>query len=284
MAAGVLELLYGQQPALLPNEWQLVERSLAAAATFVLTNLVLWTTVDRAVRGRSFATGVRIIWRNDGQWWVSYAATPLFVLILLVAPWLMLLAGVLMVAVWQTHVVTGRRTQQAKTDALTGLSNRLGLFEDLDVLLANHGVVLLFADLDDFKAVNDSLGHTGGDQVLTEIGRRIAGWVKANPQLRPRSDTAAARIGGDEFVVLLAEDSQDDEVSAAAADLTSVLAQPISVGQQVVQVSWSLGWTRSAAGVDALELLRAADNRLYRHKRARPGRRDTPPPAAPPGR
>ncbi|NNG35817.1 diguanylate cyclase domain-containing protein [Nakamurella aerolata] len=279
-----VHLVFGPEPVLTPDEWQIISRSLVAVPVFVVPNLVLWTTVDRAVRGRSFRAGAVIIARHDGRWWVSYAATPLFVLILVVAPWLMVLAGILMAAIWQTLVVIGRRTEQARTDALTGLANRFGLFEDLDALLSRRGAVLLFADLDDFKTINDSFGHTGGDAVLAEVGRRIAGWVKSNRHLSPRSDSVAARIGGDEFVVLLAEESTDEQVAAAAAELTTVLAQPIWVGQQAVRVSWSVGWNRSEAGIDALKLLHAADSRLYRHKRARPGRRDTPPPAAAPGR
>ncbi len=109
-------------------------------------------------------------------------------------------------------------------DALTGLANRTLFDERLTAAMARrdadpgHRVGMLFCDLDDFKQVNDSLGHAAGDQVLVEAGRRLAGAVRG-------SDTVA-RLGGDEFAVIVDGLEDDSVLPALATEITACLAKP----------------------------------------------------------
>ncbi|GAB2481806.1 putative bifunctional diguanylate cyclase/phosphodiesterase [Jatrophihabitans fulvus] len=152
-------------------------------------------------------------------------------------------------------------TRQAFQDALTGLPNRR-LFSDrlahaLQVRRDEAGrhVAVLFCDLDDFKAVNDSLGHGVGDTVLQEFARRAVDVV--------RPGDTVARLGGDEFAVLL------DDLDAAAAlpiaeDLLAAFGRPIDVAGQMVCLGVSVGVAAIAADdSDGVELLRTADVAMY---------------------
>ncbi len=156
----------------------------------------------------------------------------------------------------------------ASHDALTGLTNRTRLMELLDQALAASGpgtspdVALLFIDLDDFKLVNDSLGHETGDQVLRVLGRRLAHAVRAGE---------VGRFGGDEFVVLCRA-LDGDEVPALCTRLLEVLSEPVEIDGRVVQVGASIGVAYPGAGSSATGLLRDADAAMYSAKRAGRGR------------
>jgi diguanylate cyclase (GGDEF)-like protein/PAS domain S-box-containing protein len=146
-------------------------------------------------------------------------------------------------------------------DPLTGLANR-ALFQDrLEHALAvrkPRAVSVLLLDLDEFKQVNDMLGHQAGDRLLVEVGRRLAGGVR--PQ-----DTVA-RLGGDEFAVLL-----DDAVSAedVARRLLATLTAPVSIEDQTITPAGSLGIACSDDGsLSPSELLRQADVAMYAAKAA----------------
>ncbi len=168
--------------------------------------------------------------------------------------------------------ITERRQVQAELthrslhDSLTGLPNR-GLFSDrLERAVerahrARRRVGVLFIDLDRFKTVNDSLGHAAGDRVLAGAAQRLHG------ALRP-GDTAA-RIGGDEFVVLCDELSSTDEASKVAVRLGEELARPFTVDGIEVVVTASIGIATSngSAPMAAGRLLRDADTAMYRAKR-----------------
>jgi diguanylate cyclase (GGDEF)-like protein/PAS domain S-box-containing protein len=161
---------------------------------------------------------------------------------------------------------------QAFHDALTGLANR-ALFEDrLAHALAgarrhDHPIAVLFLDLDDFKTINDSLGHAVGDELLRTVARRIAAEVRV-------TDTAA-RLGGDEFAVLLETMDEDTDADAIAARLLKALRAPIHIGGRELRVSASVGLARSdgAAGVE--DLLRNADTAMYAAKDAGKGTAQT---------
>ncbi|GAA1431804.1 hypothetical protein GCM10009616_19740 [Microlunatus lacustris] len=156
-------------------------------------------------------------------------------------------------------------------DGLTGLPNR-ALFNDrLDQALALQALsrpplVVLTLDVDDFKAVNDSFGHAGGDELLTQLARRLRGAV--------RSGDALARMGGDEFAVLL--EHTGDHGAAAAADqaagrIQAALAEPFVVAGRRVEVGVSVGVVSVEPGTDppdAEVLLARADLALYSAKRA----------------
>ena len=177
---------------------------------------------------------------------------------------------------------TGRKrleeqlTHQAFHDPLTGLPNRALLRDRLDHALSvsrqnaerdsgvsgeGARVALLFLDLDDFKRVNDSLGHTVGDRLLVGVARRV------EALLRP-GDTFA-RLGGDEFAVLL--DGAEDAGAAAglAERLVKALHAPFVVDGHELFVTLSIGVALSDAGeLDGVDLLRRADVAMYWSKRA----------------
>ena len=178
----------------------------------------------------------------------------------------------------------------AFNDSLTGLPNRRLLLDRLDHELAvsertgRHGA-LLFIDLDNFKMINDTLGHAAGDQVLVEVSRRLVASVR-------ESDTVA-RLGGDEFVAILEDlGSTPDEAAAEAAELGSkiliVLSQPYRLGEALHNCTPSIGITTFCGHqASASQLLRQADRAMYKAKSA--GRHqfqlhtEGPPTAAPSG-
>ena len=158
----------------------------------------------------------------------------------------------------QTEELARELQRQASTDALTGLPNRPAVIDALDEMLGGgHDVVVLFVDLDDFKDVNDGLGHDRGDEVLAEVGRRLRTTVRA--------DDVVGRLGGDEFVVLLAGPLSVGGANHLAQRLTDVIAEPIG-STPAVTVGASIGLTVGRHGTTARELLRQADLAMYSAK------------------
>ncbi len=161
----------------------------------------------------------------------------------------------------------GQLTHQAFHDPLTDLANR-ALFRDrVEHTLARrpgpeHSIAVLFLDIDDFKTVNDSLGHSAGDKLLVELAERIRSSARAG-------DTAA-RLGGDEFAVLL-EDPKDAE--AVATRISGALGDPFVIDDKEVFVTVSVGISISElAHGGADELLRNADAAMYVAKSRGKGR------------
>jgi diguanylate cyclase (GGDEF)-like protein len=154
---------------------------------------------------------------------------------------------------------------QAMHDSLTGLPNRMLFLDRVTQALARLArrpgqVAVLFLDLDGFKQVNDSLGHAAGDTVMVEVAHRL------QSALRPY-DTAA-RMGGDEFVVL-ADAPEDDEAATLhlAERIRQQLGHPIRVQDTDVQISASIGITcTDDSTADAAALIRNADAAMYRAK------------------
>jgi diguanylate cyclase (GGDEF)-like protein/PAS domain S-box-containing protein len=155
---------------------------------------------------------------------------------------------------------------RAHHDSMTDLPNRMLLMERLAEAIArakraDGGVLVLYVDLDRFKAVNDSLGHAAGDAVLRETGLRIVATLRAG-------DTAS-RIGGDEFVVVCATSGPGDDVSHLGARLIDVLTAPIDIGGEPVVVEASIGMSvYPADGLDADTLIRKADAAMYSAKQS----------------
>ena len=150
-------------------------------------------------------------------------------------------------------------------DSLTGLASR-ALFLDrlhhglLQAVRTRTNLTLLFIDLDHFKTVNDTLGHSAGDDLLIAVAERLRHCLRA-------SDTAA-RFGGDEFVVLLHATSADS-ATVVASRIIDAIGAPIAAGGREVFVGASIGIAASDWGtVGADELLRNADVAMYRAKRA----------------
>jgi diguanylate cyclase (GGDEF)-like protein/PAS domain S-box-containing protein len=151
---------------------------------------------------------------------------------------------------------------QAFHDSLTGLANR-ALFEDhLVHALArarrhHQPVAALFLDLDDFKTINDSLGHEAGDELLRAVAIRIAGVVRA--------EDTAARLGGDEFAVL-AETLDDETARTIAKRLLDAVAEPFTISGRELRVSVSIGLAWSDGSIGVKELMRDADTAMYAAK------------------
>lgn len=150
-------------------------------------------------------------------------------------------------------------------DALTGLSNRLQFEERLDRLLEQvgrtpAGMAVLFIDIDGFKAVNESFGHAAGDEVLQEVGRRLAGL--ARPQ-----DTAA-RIGGDEFLLLVAAPRSPEAAAAVAQSALHCLITPYRLpGGNEVHLSCSIGIAMFPEHGPTNRLIANADAAMFAVKR-----------------
>ncbi len=173
--------------------------------------------------------------------------------------------------VFTAHDVTDRRVledqlkHQAFHDALTGLPNRALLMNRVEHSLerarrSGEDVALLFLDLDDFKTINDSLGHAAGDDLLVEIASRLHESL--------RSVDTAARLGGDEFALLLEDTKGIAGATVAAERLLEAVARPIRLGSTEVLGRASVGIVFGHPGQSAGELLRNADMAMYRAKRS----------------
>ncbi len=144
-------------------------------------------------------------------------------------------------------------------DALTGLPNRAFLLPYLTrALEQGRARAVLFLDLDDFKALNDSLGHSFGDEVLQRVAQRLQRAVGAND--------VVARLGGDEFVVVLTSPHTLD-TAAATEVLLAAVGQPLSLAGRVIKLTASVGVTTPRRGESAEETLRRADLAMYGSKR-----------------
>lgn len=154
--------------------------------------------------------------------------------------------------------------RRARYDELTGMPNRLAILERITHALRHlerrpSSVAVLFVDTDDFKLVNDSLGHAAGDRVITAVAERLSTAVR-------RSDTVA-RFGGDEFVVLC-EDTDAATAEDIAGRLRQALGRPIDLGERQISVTASIGIAVTCDGlVSADDLLAEADTAMYAAKR-----------------
>jgi diguanylate cyclase (GGDEF)-like protein/PAS domain S-box-containing protein len=149
---------------------------------------------------------------------------------------------------------------QAMHDALTGLPNRSLLEERLATALADDSqpVTVLFVDVDNFKVINDGLGHTVGDQILIELADRLRSSIRA--------DDTAARFGGDEFAVILRGIPTVEAALARAQHLLGVLSEPACVDGDTHFVSVSIGVSRGTTEATAETVLRDADAAMYQAK------------------
>ncbi|HEV3172075.1 MAG TPA: bifunctional diguanylate cyclase/phosphodiesterase [Actinocrinis sp.] len=172
--------------------------------------------------------------------------------------------------------ITERRTMhlnlrhQATHDPLTGLPNRTLFFEHLEEILGTADpdarIALCYLDLDGFKEVNDTLGHVVGDKLLIAVAERLA-------HCADRPGRLVARMGGDEFVMLLADGADAAAATEAADEILAALRRPIGFDGREMSVSASVGVVEhSIGGAHPTELVRAADITLYWAKNEGKGR------------
>ncbi|WP_369142646.1 aminotransferase class I/II-fold pyridoxal phosphate-dependent enzyme [Streptomyces sp. R44] len=156
-------------------------------------------------------------------------------------------------------------THRAFHDSLTGLPNRVLLLERIERALLRGRrestlTCMLFVDLDDFKVVNDTMGHSVGDELLVAVARRLTSVLRL-------TDTAA-RLGGDEFAVLIEGAREPRDAEALAAEIVHTLSQPFHLTDGAVSVSTSVGIATVLDSAHAEELLGHADLALYAAKAA----------------
>jgi diguanylate cyclase (GGDEF)-like protein/PAS domain S-box-containing protein len=166
--------------------------------------------------------------------------------------------------------ITDRRRaeEQIRTlayhDSLTGLPNRRFMNERLALALApqqRQDFSLLFVDLDRFKLVNDTLGHSAGDELVREVANRLTRIVGGDP------NAAVARFGGDEFALFLPGLSEETEITAVVSDLIRAVSAPVVLQGQEMSITASVGVSRSPADGETIEaVLRSCDTALHRAK------------------
>ena len=155
--------------------------------------------------------------------------------------------------------------QMANHDHLTGLPNRLLLADRMHQTLARSdrngtGLAVLFLDLDDFKPINDQLGHEAGDLALVEIARRLSSVVRETDTL--------ARVGGDEFVIVISDLAKVSEVAqsaacAVASKCIEAVSAPMSIKHEMRSVGISIGIAMGTGTSSFDDLLSAADTAMY---------------------
>ncbi len=163
----------------------------------------------------------------------------------------------------ERHLLEEQLRHQALHDGLTGLANRTLMRDRLDQALGRRArdksqVAVLLLDVDDFKAVNDSLGHVAGDAILVELAARLRSVVRAGETV--------ARLGGDEFAVVVEGVRDRREVVALAGRIQSVFAERFAVGETKLKMTGSLGVAVTGESVTSSDLLRDADTAMYRAK------------------
>ena len=177
--------------------------------------------------------------------------------------------------VWTFRDITEHKRLQAELshqafhDSLTGLANQ-ALFRDrVEHAVARSArqggrIAVLFVDLDNFKTVNDSLGHTVGDELLVAVTERLQGCV--------REGDTTARLGGDEFAILLEETDAPREAVLIAERIVESLRRPVVVGEQDLYITASVGIAFDLPATDVDQLMRNADLAMYTAKRHGRGR------------
>ena len=157
-----------------------------------------------------------------------------------------------------------RERFRAEHDVLTGLANRELFGSRLEQALTRlhrtgRSVAVLYIDLDRFKPINDTYGHEAGDEVLRQISERLKALV--------REVDTVARVGGDEFVILLEDVAHAEDLEVIARKAEAAISLPISYREHELQVGASIGIARAPQdGRDIETLVQRADEAMYRHK------------------
>ncbi|GAB3550631.1 hypothetical protein GCM10027343_33900 [Noviherbaspirillum agri] len=218
--------------------------------------------INRVVSsGKSFRGHDEVFWRKDGTMLpVSINSMPI------------IRDGEVMGAVVAFHDIIERKRAEARMqhlanfDILTDLPNRALLRDRMRQALASaqrekHCVAVMFIDLDKFKPVNDRLGHEAGDQLLMQVAKRLRGCLR-------ESDTVA-RVGGDEFVVLLPKVDGEDDALLVASKILDTLNAPFVLASHTVEISGSIGVAvYPEHGSEVEKLMKSADEAMYHAKQS----------------
>ena len=227
--------------------------------------------------------GLLTLQQANGDTFVFIVAAATAVVSILVLVRLAGMVGHLARDIERRAVLEAQLSYQAFHDPLTGLANRRRFIEEVTTsITTGMGTAVLFLDLDDFKHVNDDMGHDAGDALLTAVGHRIVSAI--------RPDDLGCRIGGDEFAVLLPQTPSLKDAEAVGHRLLEALSEPVPIEGQELVVPASIGVSLAPIGVRIAvdELLRQADVAMYQAKAAGKQRLATydpksdPGPAAPP--
>ncbi|MFI0465544.1 putative bifunctional diguanylate cyclase/phosphodiesterase [Saccharopolyspora sp. 5N102] len=226
-----------------------------------------WRLYEELVRGErdQFRAEKRFVRPDGGTVW-----TELIVSLVRGEDGLPLYQVALIEDVTDRRMLQERLRHQAMHDPLTGLPNRALFLERLTTILEQHEpderVALCYMDLDGFKVINDSLGHHVGDDLLRAVADRLATAVHGDDRL-------VARMGGDEFVIVIQNSFGTDQAVEVADTVLDALVRPIRIGGHELSVSASIGIVeRPVAGQTAAELMRDADVTLYWAKSEGKGR------------
>ncbi|WP_326812673.1 putative bifunctional diguanylate cyclase/phosphodiesterase [Streptomyces scopuliridis] len=222
----------------------------------------VWRLYDELVRGeREHFRVEKPFYRNDG----TVLWTNLTLSLLRDAEGTPQYQLALMEDTTERRLLNLRLRYEATHDALTGLPNRTLFFERLEKTLSAGGGArfgLCYLDLDGFKAINDSLGHSSGDRLLVEVADRLQSCATAPGEM-------VARLGGDEFVALTTGPDTQQGVADLASRILHVLATPIRLEGREFTVRGSIGIVEGpSAGRSPAEVLRSADITMYRAKAA----------------
>ncbi|MGA2536988.1 MAG: EAL domain-containing protein [Terracidiphilus sp.] len=172
----------------------------------------------------------------------------------------------------QTDITEGKIS-----DPLTQLPNRLYLIDRLQSAIDSaeeQGTLfaVLFLDLDQFKLVNDSLGHTAGDELLVDVAGRLRSCIRSNPRGAGQGKSIVARVGGDEFAILLAQIHSEADPATVSARILERLGEPFLLEGRRMFVSASIGIALSYTSNTPEDLLRNADTAMYQAKANGKGR------------
>ncbi|MGW5582463.1 GGDEF domain-containing protein [Streptomyces sp. NPDC003857] len=173
-------------------------------------------------------------------------------------------AGLPIAAGWSLHALRLRhRVEAARRDPLTGLLTRDAFAERATKVLAGGRSAVYVIDLNKFKEINDTHGHTAGDAIIAATGRRLTEWAAIN-------DATVVRLGGDEFAAVARVLSIAD-LSWTLSELTRAIEEPVTVDGHTLAVGASIGavaYDPHADDVDLSTLLRLADEQMYAAKRS----------------
>ena len=265
---GVLFLATGQRLYAAEEEMPVAASLVTASQALYVRDASALVRTHQEFIGRGLsACGTVLMLAADGRWLPAHMLLVVIATLsitLFALSWAMVLRRKLK---RQTALALQSEEQfrhMAQHDALTGLPTRLLLRDRLDMAIekarrSGTGLALLMLDLDNFKNINDQLGHPAGDQALKISARRITGTVRG-------SDTVA-RISGDEFVVLITELNEATEAELVAAKIVAALSAPFRVGDREVPLSASVGVCTAFGGsLDADSLLKSVDTAMYHAK------------------